>query len=102
MSKRLNSTQLELYTVSLTMTCISSTNWTKIQASEHVSNSCDLVPVNNTKNVVTDLLDADWLEFMKLGHITVCTSCDRGGREQLQTVLGQYMSKRLNSTKPSS
>jgi hypothetical protein len=53
-------------------------NWTKTPASEHVSNSCDLVAVNNTKHDVTDLIGADWLEFMQLSHIrpTVCSSCE--------------------------
>jgi hypothetical protein len=56
------------------LTCIGSItqlSWTKIPASEHVSNCCDPVAVNNTKNDVMDLLGADWLEFMQLGHITV-------------------------------
>ena len=84
-AKRLNSTQLD-----------------KISASEHVLNSCELVAVNNTKHDITDLLDADWLEFMQLGHnITVCASCEEVV-SRLLAVLGQYVSKRLNSTKPSS
>ena len=52
---------------------------TKIPAYGHVSNSCDLVAVNNTKKDVTGLLCDDWLEFMQLGHITditVCASCE--------------------------
>jgi hypothetical protein len=100
MSKRLNSTGV-VYSFFDMYWFYNSThlNWTKIPASEHVSNSCDLVAVNNTKHDVADLLDADWLEFMQLGHN--CLRQLRGGREQLQAVLGQYMCKRLNSTKPS-
>jgi hypothetical protein len=63
MSKRLNSTQQPAF--------------------ENVSNSCDLVAVNND---VTDLLGADLLEFIQLGHN--CMRQLQGGREQLQTVLG--------------